>query len=491
MLFSSTIFIVWFLPTVLTLYYGLAGGKVARNVLLLFSSLFFYAWGEPWFVLVMMGSIVANYYFGLKIDQYRGHRLYSRIIIISMLGINLGIMYIFKYLMFIMFNVQSIFQLSYNVPTIALPIGISFFTFQGISYVLDIYRQAAQAQRNILNTALYIAFFPQLIAGPIVRYETVAHQIHFRKETFDDFSIGSCRFIIGLAKKVLLANPMALIADKAFGMQTGDLSVSFAWLGVVAYMFQIYFDFSGYSDMAIGLGRMFGFHFLENFNYPYISKSVTEFWRRWHISLSSWFRDYVYFPLGGSRVSTQTRMIFNLFIVWMLTGFWHGANWTFIVWGIYYFVLLSCEKISGYARKAQDGKSWIILGHFYLIFVTLCGWVLFRSPSLSQALDYYKVMFGVNSNILIDDITILYLSENYVYFIFAAFFFMPIAGHVNQVIDHIRDANSEALVLYARSATVLERVSSVTYPIMMFGLFIISLSYIVRGTYNPFIYFNF
>ena len=345
MLFSSSIFLFLFLPLVLLIYYlPLGRFRQGQNVFVLLASLGFYAWGEPWFVLVMMGSIVVNYGFGLWVDHNQRHNHSARMPVILALVVNLGILFVFKYLTFTL-GILNDLGAHFVIPGIELPIGISFFTFQALSYVLDIQRGHGQVQRSPLKVGLYISFFPQLIAGPIVKYETVADQIDHRKENWEDFSSGCARFVVGLGKKVLLANQLALVADRAFQLGgMGQLTTGFAWLGSLCYTLQIYYDFSGYSDMAIGLGKMFGFHFLENFNYPYISRSVTEFWRRWHISLSTWFRDYVYFPLGGSRVNSKGKHIRNLFVVWLLTGIWHGANWTFIVWGLFYFVLLMLEK---------------------------------------------------------------------------------------------------------------------------------------------------
>jgi D-alanyl-lipoteichoic acid acyltransferase DltB (MBOAT superfamily) len=437
----------------------------------------------------MIGSIAANYFFGLAVDNQRGNRNRLRMLIVAMLCVNLGILVIFKYLTFTLSNLNHLFNAQLAVPNIILPIGISFFTFQGISYVLDIYRQVGHVQRNPLYTGLYISLFPQLIAGPIVRYETVAQQIEQRKENFSDFSAGVCLFISGLSKKVLIANQMALIADKAFGMQGSELSVSFAWLGVIAYAFQIFFDFSGYSDMAIGLGRMFGFRYLENFNYPYISRSVTEFWRRWHISLSTWFRDYVYYPLGGSKVSTRKRLVFNLLVVWFLTGFWHGANWTFIAWGLFYFLLLSIEKLIGFTKVVEKPK-WAFWGHLYLILITLFGWVLFRSESISHSMYYFKAMFKLNENQLFDKVTYLYFSENTIYLIVATIFCMPVADWLKRKIPY--PASKAYPGRYFHYATSVSYTLFVyTYPVFMTTLFILCISYIVVGTHNPFIYFNF
>ena len=356
MLFSSSIFLFLFLPLVLLIYYlPLGRFRQGQNVFLLLASLGFYAWGEPWFVLVMMGSIVVNYGFGLWVDHNQRHNRSARMPVVLALVVNLGILFVFKYLTFTL-GILNDLGAHFVIPGIELPIGISFFTFQALSYVLDIQRGHGQVQRSPLKVGLYISFFPQLIAGPIVKYETVADQIDHRKENWEDFSSGCARFVVGLGKKVLLANQLALVADRAFQLGgTGQLTTGFAWLGSLCYTLQIYYDFSGYSDMAIGLGKMFGFHFLENFNYPYISRSVTEFWRRWHISLSTWFRDYVYFPLGGSRVDSKGKHIRNLFVVWLLTGIWHGANWTFIVWGLFYFVLLNGEFRLGPVPGGQPG----------------------------------------------------------------------------------------------------------------------------------------
>ncbi|EDS71939.1 MBOAT family protein [Anaerofustis stercorihominis DSM 17244] len=323
--------------------------------------------------------------------------------------------------MFTINNINSIFDLSLNVPNIALPIGISFFTFQAISYVIDVYRGKGEAQSNLINVGLYISLFPQLIAGPIVRYETVSYEIKNRKENIDDFTDGVVRFIVGLGKKVIISNNMALVADKAFNLINSssspieEISILMSWLGAISYTLQIYFDFGGYSDMAIGLGKMFGFHFLENFNYPYISKSATEFWRRWHISLSSWFRDYVYIPLGGSRVN-KYRHILNLFIVWLLTGIWHGANWTFIIWGLMYFILLIIEKFTSFDIDCKNKKhNWI--KHIYTMFFVIIGWVIFRSENVYVALNYIKSMFGIGNIILFNDVFLSYIRQFFIYFV--------------------------------------------------------------------------
>ena len=389
MLFSSSVFLFLFLPVVLLVYYlPLRRWRQGQNVFLLLASLGFYAWGEPWFVLVMLGSILANYGFGLWVDACKRAGRTCAPPLVTALAVNLGILFVFKYLTFTL-GILNRLGAAFVIPGIELPIGISFFTFQALSYVLDVHRDRGEVQRSPLKVGLYISFFPQLIAGPIVKYETVAQQIDHRKETWADFSAGCSRFIVGLGKKVLLSNQLAVVADRAFGQGDG-LSASFAWLGALCYTLQIYYDFSGYSDMAIGLGKMFGFHFLENFNYPYISRSITEFWRRWHISLSTWFRDYVYIPLGGNRCG-KIRQCVNILVVWALTGFWHGAGWNFLFWGFYYGILLLIEKLvlGKYIRRLPAPVQ-----HLYTMVIVVIGWVFFASPDLSTALDYLQVMFS-------------------------------------------------------------------------------------------------
>lgn len=469
MLFSSSVFLFLFLPAVLFVYYALLRkSRVLQNVLLLGASLLFYAWGEPKFVVIMMLSIAANWLFGLAAYRTRTHKKAARGILAAAVAFNLSILFVFKYLMFTLGNINTLFGLSITVPLITLPIGISFFTFQAMSYVLDVYRGKGVLQKNPLYVGLYISFFPQLIAGPIVRYETIAEEIRHRRETLDDFSAGVTRFVVGFLKKVLIANTMAVIADTAF--DAGVPSVAFAWLGLFAYAFQIYFDFSGYSDMAIGLGRMFGFHFLENFNYPYISKSISEFWRRWHISLGTWFRDYVYFPLGGSRVNSKARLVFNLFVVWFLTGIWHGANWTFLLWGLMYFALITAEKLSGFEQKLQR-VPW--LKYLYTMAFVLFGWVLFRAADLSSAAVYFKALFGLAGNPLTDNAFSLHFSRYFVFLAAAAVFSTPAAPALRKKLP--QNSVTVELLLFAATAAA----------------FVIAVSFIVKGSYNPFIYFNF
>ena len=473
MLFSSTFFLYVFLPLVLVIYYGLCRKQDTRNKVLLISSLLFYAWGEPKFVLVMLVSILANYYFGLLVDRTR-RTPKVKLYLVTMVIFNLTIMGIFKYLGFAVQSINDIANLSLTVPQIALPIGISFFTFQSISYVVDVYRGHGKVLKNPLDVGLYIAFFPQLIAGPIVRYETIANEIHGRRDTAGDFANGIVRFIIGLSKKVLLSNQFALIADKAYALEgVGDLTVGFAWLGAISYMLQIYFDFGGYSDMAIGLGKMFGFHFNENFNFPYIAKSISDFWRRWHISLSTWFRDYVYIPLGGNRVS-KMKHVRNILIVWTLTGIWHGANWTFIAWGFFFGVILIIEKFTGLGSFMSKSK---VIGHVYTLFLVLISWVLFRADSIEQALSYIGHMFGANGIAMTNDLTHLYFTDNISILIIGLLTALPFS--------------KIAKVKYATLNSTMQNVVKGISMILLIILFFVSVSYLVKGTYNPFIYFNF
>ena len=473
MLFSTTTFILIFLPIIIFLYYTFlkfGKTKVINNIILFVASIIFYAWGEPYYVIIMLLSIIVNWWLGILIEKYKKDRIKSKVIIVLMLLFNLGNLVIFKYLGFFISNINNIFDINIYIPDIRLPIGISFFTFQAISYVIDVYKNNAKVQRNLLNMGLYISFFPQLIAGPIVRYKTISEQIENRKESFKKFSQGVKRFIIGLAKKVLLSNSLAIVADFAFESAPPNISILLAWLGIISYTLQIYFDFSGYSDMAIGLAKMFGFELEENFNYPYISKSVTEFWRRWHISLGTWFKDYVYIPLGGNRVSKK-RLIFNLFIVWLLTGLWHGANWTFIVWGLFYFSILIIEKITHLDKNESKNLIINILKHSYTIFLIIIGWVIFRSDNLAQSFEYIKSMIGISQNTLYDGQTILYLKEYGVYIILGIIFSIPFGKK-----------------LYSKIPCFILKPTKIAVFVLMF---IISMSYIIKGTYNPFIYFNF
>ena len=469
MLFSSITFLFGFLPLVVTVYYTLLRrNRRLQNYFLFLVSILFYAWGEPTFVFAMLLSILLNYWFGLFIGKHRENRARAKGVLAAAVFFNLLLLFVFKYLAFSITTLNQLHILSMRVPDIALPIGISFFTFQAMSYVIDVYR-GEQHQTSLLNVGLYISFFPQLIAGPIVRYETVAEQIEKRRESAEAFYEGTKRFVIGLSKKVLLANTLAVVADTVFARDIAALSWATAWLGAIAYTLQIYFDFSGYSDMAIGLGRLFGFQFLENFNYPYISTSITEFWRRWHISLGTWFRDYLYIPLGGSRVSSKARLLLNLFLVWLLTGIWHGANWTFILWGMLYFVLLAAEKLTGINKK--NSRAVMPLKYLYTIVFVILGWVLFRSPSVEFALRYIQTMFSF-SNGAFNSVAWFYLKENLVCFAVAIVMATPFPKRF--AAKHMNNSLGGAILVGG-----------------LYLAFLASVIYIVKGTYNPFIYFNF
>lgn len=474
MVFSSTIFLFVFLPFTLLGYYLI--NPRFRNVFLLIVSLFFYAWGEPKFVFVMIFSIFMNYLFGLFVDKYRDNKKKAYFIIFVTVAFNVTLFFIFKYLNFTIRNLNLLFDDAIPQTDIALPIGISFFTFQAMSYVFDVYRRNGEVQKNPLNVALYVSFFPQLIAGPIVRYETVSNDIKNRKETFQDFVYGIKRFTIGMGKKVIISNSIAVVAEKAYAYTDySELSVGFAWMGAIAYSLQILFDFSGYSDMAIGLGRMFGFHFVENFDYPYISKSVSEFWRRWHISLGTWFRDYVYFPLGGSRVKSKSRLILNLFAVWTLTGVWHGASWNFILWGIFYFVLLTFEKLTGIPKRFKSKLTQNIYRVFTL-FSVMFGWVFFNAKDLSQGVNYVKAMFGAQHNALIGVAEHFWFDKTILIYIIAIILCTPVA---------------KKILGLAQRNKACECVLSILEPVMFLLLFVLCIAYMVTSTYNPFIYFNF
>lgn len=427
MLFPSEVFLFLFLPFVLAVYYlVLRKHTVGKNIFLFIMSLLFYAYGEPKYVFLMLFMILLHYGLGLLINKYTDDKRMQKLILFLMVVIDVCILGYFKYLNFIV----SIFTGKADMLKIALPIGISFFTFQAISYVVDVYRGKGKVQTQFLNVGLYISLFPQLIAGPIVRYETVANEIENRKENLNDFAVGVNRFIIGLGKKVLLANQFAVVSDTVFGNVTSTGTTNsflLLWMGAIAYTLQIFFDFAGYSDMAIGLGRMFGFHFLENFKYPYISKSISEFWRRWHISLQTWFKDYIYIPLGGSRVNSKARLVFNIFVVWFLTGVWHGANWTFIVWGLMYFVLLILEKFFHIDEKMGKFKN------LYTMFFVMMGWVLFRSDSLSAALVYIRSMFGFGCKGFIDAYVIQYFKQYILYFMMGILCCFPIFKNINRI----------------------------------------------------------
>ena len=465
MLFSSIVFLFTFLPAVMILYYLLP--VRFRNVILLLASLVFYAWGEPVYLFLMLLSILFNYFSGL--DIARNLQDAKRSLVFNLI-INLAVLGFFKYEGFVLDTLNGILPVHISYHALPLPIGISFYTFQILSYIIDVYRGNVKVQTNLPNFALYVTMFPQLIAGPIVQYADVDEQLASREISRTKFGEGSMYFIRGLAKKVLLANTSGMIFTEVSGLAKDNIAVMTAWLGAFAYMFQIYFDFSGYSDMAIGLGKMFGFEFNMNFNYPYVSKSITEFWRRWHISLSSWFRDYVYIPLGGNRVS-KIKHIRNLLIVWFLTGLWHGAAWNFVAWGLYYGVILIIEKylLSPVLDRLPD-----VVRHIYSIVLVVIGWVLFFSSSFGQAADYIRVMFGAGAHGFADRESMYLLTSNLILWLILIFGSTPLV--------HFR---YEHMLRSKKWNTTI--INSVVYA----ALFIVCIAYLVTETYNPFLYFRF
>lgn len=466
MLFSSATFLYFFLPVVTAAYY-IFRNRAWRNAVLLVFSLLFYSWGEPKYILLMIASTLIAYLCGLAIDRYRDRKKLKKAFMLIAIIMLLGSLVVFKYLNLITDTISSLSGAELSVREIALPIGISFYTFQILSYIIDLYRGSVRVQKNYFYFALYVSFFPQLIAGPIVRYSTVEEEIRNREESWDDAIYGLRRFIIGLAKKVLIANSAAAVSDYIYSLSSG-VGTGALWLAAVCYTLQIYFDFSGYSDMAIGLGRIFGFHFLENFNYPYIAKSVTDFWRRWHISLSSWFRDYVYIPLGGNRVK-KSRWILNILIVWGLTGLWHGASWNFVAWGLYYAVLLIIEKLflSKILNRLPGILQWI-----YTMFIVVVGWVLFNITDFAQLASVLSTMFSASET----NWTALYagnaqISKYLLFLPLAVLFSFPVA-------KKIKISNNSA-------------VEAVFVNGFYLVLIAVCIMFIISSSYNPFIYFRF
>ena len=488
MVFSSPLFLFLFLPIVLTLY-ALLPGIRTRNACLLVVSLLFYAWGEVGFIFLLLGSTLVNWFLGLRVDREQDPAKRKRAVTLAIV-LNIGLLVFFKYTSFAlteinaaMNTVLSILHLpDMNVGDIRLPIGISFFTFHALSYVMDIYRRKSKAARNPADTALYIFFFPQLVAGPILRWSAIAPQLLQRGVTREGFAEGIRRFVGGLAKKVLIANAVALPADQIFKLQDNELTAPLAWFGAVCYMVQIYFDFSGYSDMAVGLGKMFGFQFLENFDYPYISQSVKEFWRRWHISLSSWFRDYLYIPLGGNRCS-ELRNYLNLVIVFFLCGLWHGASWTFVVWGLYHGVFLVLERTTL--------GTWIdrmprVLRHCYALMAVLVGWVLFRADSFPQALAFLSNMAGLAHCDGVRQPLARFLTQESVFAIIAgALFATPILPWLRTRVGRIIEKFPQ------RACSAVNAVGMTFECVVAIALLLISSMWLAGGTYNPFIYFRF
>lgn len=469
MIFSSAIFLFIFLPFTIIGYYLLKENY--RNAFFLIMSLLFYAWGEPIYIFVVLGIVAADYLWGWLIVY--GKRKYSaainKLIIVLAAFSNLMVLFYFKYFNFFMSTVSEIEGVEYVAKNIALPIGISFYIFQAISYLIDLYRGTVIIQKNPLKLLLYVSLFPHMMAGPIVRYSNIYEQIDRRTCTLDGFSWGARKFIIGLAKKVILANQFALVVDTIFALPPSENSLATAWLGAICYTLQIYFDFSGYSDMAIGLAKIFGFDFLENFNYPYISKNVTEFWRRWHISLSSWFRDYVYIPLGGNRTGN---VYVNLLIVFFVTGLWHGAAWNFIIWGLWHGAFLICERILRNKKIALPIPG--IVKWAYTLLVVILGWVLFRSPDLSYAINYIGVMFGLVKPEMVGFSVFWYLNKKLAFFLIVAVLAsVPWKAVLPRIFD--------------REGTMAFVTDRVTVALLL----ILSMIFVITSTYNPFIYFRF
>ena len=468
MVFSSLTFLFVFLPLVIIFYFIIKKRKY-RNIVLLLFSLLFYAWGEPKNIFLMLITIFISYVFGLIINHYENNKNIKTLFFIICLLLILSFLIYFKYFNFILYNLSRIFRFNYNIKNIIMPIGISFYTFQILSYIIDLFRGRIKVQKNIMNLALYVTLFPQLIAGPIVRYTTIEDELTNRNETLDGFVKGLKRFIIGLSKKVIIANNIAVISDFVFDLPSqNNYGMLIYWVGAIAYSLQIYYDFSGYSDMAIGLGEIFGFHFLENFDYPYISKSITEFWRRWHISLGTWFKDYIYIPLGGNRVK-KTRCILNLLIVWGLTGIWHGASFNFILWGLYFGLILIVEK---YLLKNVLNKINRYLLWLYSSFIIVIGWVIFRADGLYNVVSYIKKMFSFRSmNIM----SLLSVNNIFIYFIFFAIgliFVFPIKNHFLKKYEN----------------NIVYKILSDIFILLLLVLCIV---FLISSKYNPFIYFRF
>ena len=463
MLFTSISFLYYFLPIVIILYFIVP--KKFKNFILFLSSIFFYFCGEPIYTFLMIGEIFIAYVGARYLEKHR-----KKSILVSLLAIHIGALGLFKYSDFTINNINQIFGSKIPLLKLALPIGISFYTFQIISYVVDVYRGKVKVQKSFSKLATYVSLFPQLIAGPIVRYETIEKELDSRTSNFENFAYGVRRFVIGLGKKVLIANMLGELCD-VFST-TNEKSILFYWIFAISYSLQIYFDFSAYSDMAIGLGRMFGFHFLENFNYPYISKSITEFWRRWHMSLSSWFRDYVYIPLGGNRKGTII-LVRNIFIVWALTGIWHGANWTFVIWGLMYGIMLIIEKL--FLTKHLE-KMPSILQRIYVLFTVMISFIIFNANSIGEAWNNIIGLFGANGESLINASTVYYLKSYLVVLVIAIIGSTPLLKNIIEKLKTKTNAN---------------KIINLLEPIAMASILIIVTAYLVDNSYNPFLYFRF
>ncbi len=469
MIFSSVFFMFVFLPIVLLVYFLVP--KRLKNLVIFLFSLVFYAWGEPVYIVLMLFSIVYNYVAGIEIAYHKKWKdeRWTKITFWMAVGVNLGMLGFFKYYGFLLENLNAILPFKIPFRELPLPIGISFYTFQTLSYIIDVYRDKVNVQRNLISFGAYISMFPQLIAGPIVRYADVEEQLENRRISLAKFGDGVTWFLCGLGKKVLLANNIGMAYDSIAALPAGSLSAATAWIGCAAYTFQIYFDFSGYSDMAIGLGKMFGFDFMRNFQYPYTSASITDFWRRWHISLGSWFREYVYIPLGGNRVDRR-RHIRNILVVWMLTGLWHGAAWKFLVWGLYYGLLLLLEK---YLLKNVLEHVPGFFKHIYTMFFVMIGWVIFASPDLAAGLSYLGAMFGFGAG-LWDATAVYYLSSYLILFILLILCSGPYPY--------------KKFCAYCYSARKKRWGAALVFYLL---IFVLSTAYLVNATYNPFLYFRF
>ncbi|GAA0818637.1 MBOAT family O-acyltransferase [Clostridium tertium] len=467
MVFSSSVFIFMFLPLVLFLYY--ISGKKIKNYILLLASLFFYAWGGMSYLKVLIVSILINYIFGLLVDKTIDKKHLRMLFLILGIILNLALLFYYKYYDFFLENINTIFNMNLELKKIVLPIGISFFTFQGMSYIIDIYRNDAKVNKNIFSVALYISLFPQLVAGPIIKYKAVDEQIRNRKESIDYFSYGINRFIIGLSKKIIISDMIGVISDNIFiYANSSGIDIITAWIGAICYTLQIYFDFSGYSDMAIGLGYLFGFNFPENFNYPYISKSITEFWRRWHISLSTWFKEYLYIPLGGNR---RGNVYFNLFVVFLVTGLWHGASWNFVVWGLWHGLFMIIERLIRDKSWYKKIPSFIKI--FITLFIVIIGWVLFKAATLEEGLRYLSIMFGL--------VSFSNITFEFTYFISRKFILLIIIG--------IIASTPMPKNIFNRYKRI--KAFELIKTILIILLFIVSIIFMVNSTYSPFIYFQF
>lgn len=471
MVFSSLVFLCIFFPVVI-LGYSFCPGLKGKNLLLLAASLLFYAWGEPKWIVVMLTTVLIDYSAGVIIGKSKKKNVRKFALICSVV-LTLGFLVVFKYLNFFTENLNLIPSVNIKQTNLVLPIGISFYTFQALSYVIDVYRGNVPYQKSYYKLLLYVSMFPQLIAGPIVRYVDVANEIENRKVTFTGFSEGITKFLIGLTKKAIFANFIGQLAENHLSGDLSQLTTLGSWIGIIAYFFQIYFDFSGYSDMAIGIGKMLGFRFLENFNYPYIATSVTDFWRRWHISLSSFFRDYVYIPLGGNR-RFQLR---NMFVVWLLTGFWHGASWNFVLWGLYYFVMLAIEK---YLFNKFFDKIPRIFRFVYTIFVVIIGWVFFYFEDLSSILQMLRTMFGATSAASYSPTDITTLTNNVFLLVVCLIASTPILKNITNKVTSKLDESPNGVIVKGVLTLAFQTV-----------VFVVCLSCIVGSTYNPFLYFRF